>query len=147
VSASKLLPTPKKSSHPVDVGQRTEARIISGLVARGYRVLLPFGTNQRYDLVLDLEGRFVRCQCKTGRLLGGVIVVSTRSVQSNTQRTVCRSYGGGADVFLVHCPGNDGLYCIPVDDAPATAMYLRVEPSLNGQKQLVRWASEYELPA
>jgi hypothetical protein len=36
-------------------------------VRRGYSVLLPFGVNQRYDLVLDLDGRFVRAQCKTGR--------------------------------------------------------------------------------
>ena len=67
MSDSKLrLPKPKLTNHPVDVGHRTEAAILSELVRRGYAVLLPFGVNQRYDLVLDLEGRFVRAQCKTG---------------------------------------------------------------------------------
>jgi PD-(D/E)XK endonuclease len=72
VSDSKLrLTAAALSDHPVDVGQRTEARILAYLVAHGYGVLLPFGVNQRYDLVLDLNGRFVRAQCKTGRYRKG----------------------------------------------------------------------------
>lgn len=48
------LPKPALSSHPVDVGLRSEGAILSELVRRGYCVLVPFGVNQRYDLVLDL---------------------------------------------------------------------------------------------
>jgi hypothetical protein len=117
------------------------------LVRRGYSVLLPFGVNQRYDLVLDLGGRFIRAQCKTGRLRDGVVTFSTRSVRSNTRRTVVRDYRGDADVFLVYCPGTRRLYCIPIEDAPITYMYLRVEPTLNGQRNRIPWASDYELPA
>jgi hypothetical protein len=40
---------PEPSKHPVDVGLRSEAAILSELVRRGYSVLLPFGVNQRYD--------------------------------------------------------------------------------------------------
>jgi hypothetical protein len=35
----------------VNIGQRTEAVIACELVERGYRVLMPFGFNHRYDLV------------------------------------------------------------------------------------------------
>jgi hypothetical protein len=98
------------SSHPVEVGARTEAIIIGELVKRGYRVLLPFGINQRYDLVIDLNGGFVRAQCKTGRLRGAVIKFSTQSVQSNTRRTVARGYAKEADLFLVYCPDNGRTY-------------------------------------
>jgi len=67
-----LPPPPVRAApHPVDVGTRTEAVVLAELVKRGYRVLLPFGHNHRYDLVLDVEGRFVRVQCKTGRLSRG----------------------------------------------------------------------------
>ena len=31
-------------------------------------MLIPFGDNQRYDLVVEREGNFVRVQCKTGRV-------------------------------------------------------------------------------
>jgi hypothetical protein len=131
----------------VDVGQRTEAAILLELVRRGYSVLLPFGVNQRYDLVLDLDGQFVRAQCKTGRLRNGVVIFSTRSVQSNTRGAVIRDYDRDADVFLVYCCSTGGVYCVPVEEAPTSYMYLRVESTLNGQEHRIRWASNYELPA
>ena len=121
--------------------------IAAEMVRRGYRVLLPFGFNHRYDLLLDLGGEYVRAQCKTGRLRKGVVVFSTRSVQSNSRMTLVKGYGGGADVFLVHCWETNRLYCVPVDEAPLGYMYLRVHPTLNGQKEGVWWASDYELPA
>lgn len=142
------LPKPRLTNHPVDVGLRTEAAILSELIQRGYSILVPWGVNQRHDLVLDLGGEFVRAQCKTGRLRNGSIEFNTASVQCNMRRTVARDYGGDVDVFLVHCPRRpNGVYCVPVEDAGSYRTYLRIEPTLNGQTQRVRWASDYELPA
>jgi hypothetical protein len=135
------------SKHPVDVGQRTEAIILAELVKRGFRVLMPFGTNHRYDLVLDLEDRFVRVQCKTGRLRRGVINFNAQSVRANTKRVYRRSYGGEIDLFAVFCPDNGRVYAVPVEDATSTHGSLRVEPTANGQLKGVRWAADYELPA
>jgi hypothetical protein len=50
----------------VDVGLRTEAAVVAHLLRRGVKVLQPNGFNHRYDLVLDLDGEFVRAQIKTG---------------------------------------------------------------------------------
>jgi hypothetical protein len=135
------------SDHPVDVGHRTEAVILSELVRRGYRVLLPFGVNQRYDLVLDVEGRFVRAQCKTGLLRGGAVRFRPLSTQSNTRKTLSRGYEGEADLFLVYCPQNGLIYAVPVEGCTSRSMSLRVEPTLNGQAEGIRWAKSYELPA
>jgi hypothetical protein len=63
------------------------------------------------------------------------------------QRTRTRGYVGDAEVFLVYCHETRGLYAVPVSDAPTRYMYLRLEPTLNGQMQRIRWASDYELPA
>lgn len=141
-----LPPPPKtQSRHPVDVGLRTEAAILNGLVARGYRVLVPFGSNQRYDLVIDLDGRFLRAQCKTGRLRNGVVRFSTQSVQSSMTKVEVRRYDGDADVFLVFCSETDRIYAVPVDAAPLREMCLRVAPCR--QANGVNLASDYELPA
>ena len=95
-----LLSFPRElSTHPVDVGQRSEAIILAELVRRGHRVLVPFGPNQRYDLVVELDGRFLRVQCKTGRLRNGRICFSTASVRVNTQRAFVRSYRGEIDLL------------------------------------------------
>jgi hypothetical protein len=110
-------------------------------------VLLPFGTNQRYDLVLDIDGEFVRAQCKTGRLRNGVVLFSTRSVRTNTQQTFFRKYTTReVELFLVHCPETGEIYAVPVADAPAGYGYLRVDPTKNGQKEGIRWARDYALP-
>jgi hypothetical protein len=141
------LPKPKVTSHPVDIGHRTEAAILSELLKRGYQVLVPSGVRQRYDMVLDCDGRFLKVQCKMGRLRDGAIQFSARSVQPNTRGTRARGYSGEVNLFIVYCPENQGVYGIPANAVPNSAMYLRVEPPRNQQCKGVRWASEYELPA
>ena len=54
-------------------GERTEAAAIAELVKLGFTVLLPFGDNRRYDIAVEVCGRFLRVQCKTGRLRNGRI--------------------------------------------------------------------------
>jgi hypothetical protein len=142
-----ILPKPEKSSHPVDIGLRTEGAILSELVRRGYDVLVPFGVNQRYDLIVDCDGRLLKAQCKTGRLRDGVVQFSSQSVQSNTRQTRTRGYAGEVDLFIVYCPDNRCVYAIPADEVPGCGMYLRIDPPRNRQSKRVRWARDYELPA
>jgi hypothetical protein len=130
----------------VDVGLRTEGAILYYLITRGYAVLVPVGVNQRYDLVLDVDGRFLRAQCKTGPYRNGAVVFNTRSMVTSKTRNVWRDYHGAADVFLVRCPDFDRVYCVPVDLATKGCMGLRIDPTQNGQRERVHWAADYQLP-
>lgn len=141
------LPAPSLSAHPVEVGLRTEAVVLAELTRRGYRVLLPFGYNQRYDLVLDIDGSFLRVQCKTGRLRNGCVVFRAQSIRSNSRKSVIRDYKEDVELFIVHCPETGSLYAIPIDEVTRTQGTLRVDPTANGQDKGVRWARNYELPA
>jgi len=117
-------------------------------VRLGYSVLRPLSANQRYDLVLDLDGHFLRVQCKTGRLRNGAIVFSARSCRSNRNGTYVRSYTDEADVFVIHCPETDRLYAVPVGDSGVLkAASLRVTAPANNQTKGIRWAADHELPA
>ena len=148
MSGQLVLDSPSPpSSHPVDVGQRTEAVVLAELVKRGHRVLIPFGVNHRYDLVLDLGERFVRVQCKTARIVDGCVKFSCQSVRSNTKEALCRDYRGEADLFIAYCPANDRVYAVPVEEADRTQIMLRLNPPGNNQRMGVRWATDYELPA
>jgi hypothetical protein len=148
VRALAVLGEPTKSSHPVDVGQRSEAAVLAAFVKHGYRVLTPFGVNHRYDFALDMGDRFLRVQCKTGRLRDGAILYNTHSVQSNTRRARQRCYTGEIDVFAVFCPDTDRVYVVSLDEeATHTHATLRVDPPANGQSRRIRWAKDYELPA
>jgi hypothetical protein len=138
---------PEPTTHPVEVGLRSEAAILSELVRRGYHVLVPFGFNHRYDLVIDLDGEFVRAQCKTGRLRKGAIVFSPQSVRSNMVKVMTRDYVGDVDLLLVYCPETQGLFAVPIADLPpGGGASLRVDPTRNKQSVGIRWAHDYELP-
>ena len=131
----------------MNVGQRTEAVILAELVKRGHRVLVPFGANHRYDFVVDSGERFLRIQCKTGRLRRGVIHFNAQSIRSNSRTVQRRSYKGEADVFAVYCPDPDRVYALSVEEATRTLGTLRVDSPANGQRKGIRWAADYELPA
>lgn len=137
----------RRSAHPVEVGARAEAAITADLLRQGITVLQPCGVNHRYDLVLDLDGTFVRAQCKSGRLRRGAVEFNTVSVRCNTARSIVKGYRGEADIFLVYCQATSRTYAVPVDDVPVGRAILRVDPPNNGQHTGIRWASAYELPA
>jgi hypothetical protein len=144
-----LLTAPKElSRHPVDVGERSEAIIFAELVKRGHQVLIPHGTNHRYDIVIDVGGQFLRAQCKTGRLRKGTIIFATASSRANTLRAYTKPYDADQiDLFLIYCPETDRVYALDVGEAAASHGALRVDPAANGQAKRIRWAADHELPA
>src|SRR5262245_64116192 len=97
------------------IGNKSEAIVLAALVHAGYSPLLPFGGGGPYDLVVDDGSRFLRVQCKTGRLIRGAVVFPTSTwVRANKSR----SYHGYADYFGVFCPDNGEVDFVPVDDVP-----------------------------
>jgi hypothetical protein len=57
-----IMPT-LQGKHPDRIGDESEAYIIAHLMQAGYDILLPFGKNHRYDLVIeDAEGKFWKVQ-------------------------------------------------------------------------------------
>ena len=78
------------------VGEASRWQIIAALTRRGKRLLLPVGDHLRYDLAIDEEGTFLRVQCKTGRLIDGVVRFLTCSIDSRNKKgvTIRRSYRG-----------------------------------------------------
>jgi hypothetical protein len=50
------------------VGDITQSQVMAALLKHGTKVLLPFGDNFRYDLVVEEDGQFSRIQCETGKM-------------------------------------------------------------------------------
>lgn len=126
-------------------GDQTEGMVLATFLQLGKGVLLPFGENQRYDLVVDdNDGRFIRVQCKTGRLRDGVVRFNTSSTHHHRGRG--RSgYEAQADVFGVYCPDTGKVYLVPVGDLGAAEGYLRVEKTKSGRLKGVKFAADYEV--
>jgi hypothetical protein len=133
--------------HPKEVGDRSTLAAMLGLKAAGYALLVPFGENTRYDLVID-DGALWRVQCKTGRLRNGGITFAVTSCYGHHRNpaTARRTYQGQVDYFAIYCPETAGVYLVPIGDLPAQASArLRVEPPRNGQRKRIRYACDYEI--
>jgi hypothetical protein len=134
--------------HPKAKGDRTTLAVMLALQDAGFAILVPFGENTRYDLVID-EGRtFSRIQCKTGRLRDGTVLFNTCSCYGHhlNPRTSRRDYRGEIDYFAVHCPETGWVYLVPIEVIPNKSHgSLRVDPPLNNQRRYVRWAADFQL--
>lgn len=139
-----------KRPHPKAVGDASQAMVLARLVQIYPEVWIPFGENTRYDLVIDDGEKFIKVQCKTGRLKDGAIRFNTCSTtyhHPNNRGMVAyrHDYVGQVDMFGVYCPQTDGVYLVPIDDLGARQGNLRILPPRNNQVKKVRWASEFEL--
>jgi hypothetical protein len=125
------------------VGDITQSQVMAALLKRGNKVLMPFGDNFRYDLVIEKDGRFTRIQCKTGKLSHGAISFAVASSQYH-RGGKRQDYRGQVDAFGVFCPDNEKVYIIPIDDLPlAREAKLRLTLPRNSQFKGIRWAAEY----
>jgi hypothetical protein len=134
--------------HPKAIGDRTTLAVMLGLTADGYTILLPFGENTRYDLVIDRGQTFARVQCKTGRLRKGAVWFATCSSYGHHRNpaTANRGYAGEIDYFGIHCPDTGGVYLVPLEDVPtASTAALRIDPARNHQKKQIRLGERYEV--
>lgn len=135
-------------THPKAIGDRSTLAVMLALRTAGFEVLVPFGENTRYDLVIDDGHSLRRIQCKTGRLRSGVVRFKTCSTYGHHRNPVAgqRSFHGEIDAFAVYCPETSGIYLVPISDLSVEARAsLRVEAPRNSQKKFIRFAAHYEV--
>jgi hypothetical protein len=115
---------------------------------QGYEIMVPFGENTRYDLVIDNGSKLSRVQCKTGRFRNGAVQFATCSSYAHhpNPKIRKRDYHGEIDDFAVYCPEIGAVYLIPIEDmGPRTLGILRVDPPRNNQRRRIRLAAAYEI--
>ncbi|SDM02476.1 PD-(D/E)XK endonuclease [Halogranum gelatinilyticum] len=126
-----------------DAGDETEAKILSRLIASGYSVSVPFGDNDKYDLVVDDDDELHRVQCKTAwQNKDETIRFNTHSQTTKDGDYHERTYHGEIDAFVVRYPETETLYWIRVEEATRQKMELRFEAEIDHPS--INWAEEYE---
>src|SRR4051812_46561370 len=137
-----------QSMHPKDIGDQTTLAVMLALRMVGLTVLLPFGENTRYDLVIDDGRSLARVQCKTGRLRAGAVLFNACSTYAHHRNpaNAARDYLGEIDFFAVYCAETEGVYLVPIEDAVIKSRgALRVDPPRNGQVHGIRLAAPYQI--
>lgn len=132
---------------PQKRGQATESLVKAAFTVRDHPVLLPESDNEPYDLVVDIDGRFLRIQAKTGYgEEDGTVTFETVSTRTRSDGYERRGYDESAiDYFAVYSPERNEVYLVHVEEAAAGKMQLRFAPTRNGQCVGVNWCSDYHL--
>jgi hypothetical protein len=125
---------------PKGIGDRSEARIIAEFMDAGLYVLIPFGDRNRYDIVIDENGNFIRVQCKTARLVDDKFVFRTESNNWNTGKR--KNYNGDVDIFAVFLRENKKVYIFNVNNVPVGLCTVRLTEDRSNHGK--RFASEQE---
>jgi hypothetical protein len=127
------------------IGERSEAHVLAALLQAGYVVLLPFGDNQRYDLVIEEGGTFRRVQVKTARRSRRSNAIDFDTCSSQCHRGKGKQdYRGQCDVFAAYLPDTGAVYLVPVDEVGQTGCSLRLGAGKRTDKRS-RWAEDFEL--
>jgi len=126
-----------------DRGDETEARVIQDLIASGHSVSLPFGDNDKYDLVVDDGSELHRVQCKTTwQNKDETIRFNTHSQTTRSGEYHEETYQDEIDAFMIRYPETETLYWVDIADATSQKMELRFEAEIDHPS--INWAADYE---
>lgn len=131
---------------PSQKGAVAEAAITTELMQLGLVVLRPLCEGNRYDLVVDLEPRLLRVQCKLAQVRDGVLVVRVGTSRYTPSGYVRTSYSTDeVDAIGAYAPELRRCFLLPIGVAARmSGIHLRLEPSRNNQARGIRWAEDYQ---
>lgn len=127
----------ERKINPSQIGLITEMQCQLFLIEHGYNVLIPMGNHQKYDLVIEKNGKFTRIQVKHASVQdnGQSFLVKTRyDVRdiSKSQRVRHERYTEkDCDYFMTEY--NKVFYLFPIFGTMETKFWLK-KPKLSTQK-------------
>lgn len=125
-------------------GNITELETAVALIRRNCSVCIPYGDRDRYDLVADIDGKFVRIQCKTSRTKDGgkTFQFSTRSSYVKDGHREHKKYSSD-EIDYFATVFNNKCYLVPVTDDPTAAKTLRIAETNSSQSKNINWAKDF----
>lgn len=131
-------------------GTLTELNCILDLTKLGIRTLTPIDEASKYDIVADLEGKFIRIQCKTSSWATDTTIpetafqIYTCCQTTNTKQTTRHKYTkSDIDYFYTNFQGQG--YLISIEEASGLTFRLRYEYPSSGQKAGIHIANDYKI--
>jgi hypothetical protein len=130
-------------------GAIAEQAIVLAAVKLGIEVYRPVAEGGRCDLILALEERLVRLQCKWAALSNGVVTVrcyTFRRTRDGYRKTTYADYE--VDAIAAYCADLDRCFLLPIELAcHHSVISLRTMPALNNQRRRINWADDFDFEA
>lgn len=130
-------------------GNIGESKSVSRLLELGNSVSLPFGDNERYDLVVEsISGELLKAQVKYSSTVNryGSLEFSLQSSTHHTNKKGSYDYDGEVDLFLLYHSVTDKVYVLTASQfSGKKSIQLRITPTKNNQVTRVNNAVDFEL--
>ena len=140
-----VLPSRQNIMNSKRIGNIGEAITLAKFVEKGIAVYVPFGDNEKIDLIIELNKQLYKVQVKTSnRLEQGCLIFNTRSSRSGTKETVLYTEED-IDLYACYSLITKELYILERRNFPQSTVSLRVEDSKNNQLKNVKFAKDYTL--
>lgn len=127
-------------------GDITEVECILTFIRAGFKVSIPYGEDTKYDLILDINNKLYRIQCKTSRALTNpndgfkFKCISMIKYGPGNFKSTCYTK---EDIDYFATVFNGQCYLIPVEECK-TEKTLRFRYPSNNQKKFVSLADDYK---
>lgn len=131
-----------KDYNPKQIGDNSCINIMACFSNDNRVILMPFGDNQRYDLVVEENGRFITVQCKTGRITKTGFLFQTSS--SNWNSGKISKYTNEVDIFAVYLRENKKVYIFNVNNCLSTTCSVRFKESVYRNNKIPKIAINHE---
>lgn len=127
--------------HTKTKGTIAELKIASRLLEDGWKVLFPLGENNRYDLVVEKGGKFVRIQVKYVTQKKGSLDVNC---SSSNNWSVLPYNSNEIDYIAVFNASNEEMYFLPISLMTKYKFKLRIDKTKNNQNKGIHYATDFK---
>lgn len=111
-------------------GNLTELQCIASFMEYGVECSIPYGNGAKYDFIADINGKLLKIQCKTAKLIdNNSFMISCVSNTTNTQKTVVHRYTKDMIDYFATWIFNT-VFLIPVEEC-SKSKTLRIKPPEN----------------
>lgn len=126
-------------------GNISEAKTLFEFQKRNIPVSLPWGDNERYDMIAEFNGKLNRIQVKTANEeRNGSIICYTRSSSNHTTNKALKTYENDVDYFVFYNQIRDIIAIVPIEEVGLSrSITLRIEPCKNNQIKGIRFFKDY----
>lgn len=130
-------------------GNIGEAVVIAELCKLGNPVSIPFGDNERYDLIVESKtGKLLKAQTKYSSEISenGSLIFSVASSTNHTTNKHFTTYSDDVDLFFFYHTLTKKVYVFSINLIKnKKTMTLRISAPNNNQKKGIHFANDYVL--
>lgn len=127
------------------IGNIGEAKVLAKFVEMGIPIYIPFGDDEKADLVAEFNGKLNKIQVKTSiKSKNGCSIFDLTSSTAHRTNGGRRKYlNSEIDYFALYSLDRDKIYLMKAPDNPMTAITIRFEDTKSGKKIGVNYESDF----